>query len=178
MLAEAHERGANKMKKTENFALNQWEPSDSIRRSDFNSDNAAIDAALAANAKALSDYQTANDAAVAKKAEQSAVTALETTVAGKGNCQIAYGTYTGGGNDSHSLSFDIYPLMVMVLNKSDGGDPLTLLRPAVKGGNMTGNSISVTWSNKKVSWSLSGTYGDACDESGTTYAYVAIGVSA
>ncbi len=34
------------MQKTANFNLNQWEASDPICRADFNSDNAAIDAAL------------------------------------------------------------------------------------------------------------------------------------
>ena len=34
------------MTKTTNFNLNQWEPTDPIRREDFNADNAAIDAAL------------------------------------------------------------------------------------------------------------------------------------
>lgn len=35
------------MTKTENFNLNQWEPSDLIRPEDFNADNAILDAALA-----------------------------------------------------------------------------------------------------------------------------------
>lgn len=46
------------MQKTTNYQLNQWESTDKISRADFNADNAAIDAALAS------------------KAEQSAVTAL------------------------------------------------------------------------------------------------------
>ena len=41
------------MKKTENYALNQWEAADVVRREDFNADNAAIDAALKANADAV-----------------------------------------------------------------------------------------------------------------------------
>ena len=32
--------------KTENYQLNQWEPSDNFLRTDFNEDNARIDAAL------------------------------------------------------------------------------------------------------------------------------------
>lgn len=34
------------MTKTENFSLNQWEPTDKLSRADFNSDNAAVDTAL------------------------------------------------------------------------------------------------------------------------------------
>ena len=36
------------MKKTAQFGLNQWEMSDRIQMQDFNADNAAIEAALAA----------------------------------------------------------------------------------------------------------------------------------
>ena len=36
------------MKQTENYQLNQWEKDDRIQMEDFNSDNAKIDAALAA----------------------------------------------------------------------------------------------------------------------------------
>lgn len=70
------------MTKTQNYQLNQWESTDKISRGDFNSDNAKLDAALAANAKALSDYKTANDAVVAKKAEQSALEGASTTLQG------------------------------------------------------------------------------------------------
>lgn len=34
------------MTKTENYRLNQWEPTDKLSREDFNQDNAKIDAAL------------------------------------------------------------------------------------------------------------------------------------
>ena len=36
------------MTQTPNFHLNQWSPEDYVRRTDFNADNAKIDAALAA----------------------------------------------------------------------------------------------------------------------------------
>lgn len=39
--------------KTENYQLNQWEPSDSFLRSDFNEDNARLDAALAQKCEAF-----------------------------------------------------------------------------------------------------------------------------
>ncbi|MGM9607322.1 MAG: hypothetical protein ACI3XJ_07445 [Oscillospiraceae bacterium] len=70
------------MEKTANYHLNQWDAADPIRREDFNADNAKIDAALAAGAQALADYQTANDAAVAQKAEQSALEDVQTALQG------------------------------------------------------------------------------------------------
>jgi hypothetical protein len=40
-------KGGLFMNKTKNYALNQWGPTDPIRRQDFNRDNAVLDAALA-----------------------------------------------------------------------------------------------------------------------------------
>lgn len=62
------------MNQTANYQLSQWEPTDRILMSDFNADNAKIDAALKANADAI----TAEAAA-----RQQAVTALTQTVSGK-----------------------------------------------------------------------------------------------
>ena len=113
------------MTKTKNYNLNQWEPADPIRRTDFNADNAAIDAALAGNAKALSDYKTANDAAVARKADKTALAALEQSVdddlaaqsqqlggeiaalaaalgSGGSNCRVTHGSYVGNGKSGKS----------------------------------------------------------------------------
>ena len=81
------------MEKTRNYQLNQWAAGDKVQRVDFNADNAKIDAAI----KAV-------DAKADTRAAQTALDALAATVsghtsalAGKGNCQIAAGTYTGTG---------------------------------------------------------------------------------
>ena len=60
--------------KTQNYQLNQWVKSDRVLMSEFNADNAKIDAAL--------------------KAEANARTA---GLAKKGNCTIGILTYTGDG---------------------------------------------------------------------------------
>ena len=65
------------MNKTANFQLTQWEKTDRIMMEDFNRDNAAIDAALKSNAEA--------------------VAALQTALAGVGNCSIEAKSYTGNG---------------------------------------------------------------------------------
>ena len=67
------------MTQTQNYQLNQWEAADQVKRTDFNADNAKLDAALA------------------QKADLSALAALQTAVANKGNCQVKYGTYVGTG---------------------------------------------------------------------------------
>ena len=83
---------------TTNYNLNQWEATDKVLRTEFNEDNAKIDAALKANADALA--------------------ALEDTLALKGNCQIEVQTYTGNGKSGASnptvLTFSKVPLLVLI----------------------------------------------------------------
>ena len=62
---------------TEHYELNQWEPTDQVLRTDFNADNAKIDAALAG----LAETDTALWAAVQKC----------------GNCKIVRVPFTGNG---------------------------------------------------------------------------------
>ena len=57
------------MNQTSNYQLNQWQLHDRVMMQDFNADNAKIDAAL-----------HALDTAVDAKADQTALTALQTTV--------------------------------------------------------------------------------------------------
>ena len=61
------------MEKTINYQLNQWAAGDKVQRVDFNADNAKLDAALKANADAITAEVSARDKAVA--AEVSARTA-------------------------------------------------------------------------------------------------------
>ena len=72
---------------TTNYDLCQWEATDQVLRTDFNADNAKIDAALASHAA---------------------------EIAGFGNCQIETGSYVGAGDTSNSLTFSGVPLLVFV----------------------------------------------------------------
>ena len=105
---------------------------------DFNADNAKMDAAL----KSLSDQvlQKANQSAlntlissVNQKADASTVSSLssllnseisqrqaadsslQTALALKGNCQIYYGTYTGDGQQTRTLTFPGRPLLIQIM---------------------------------------------------------------
>ena len=124
------------MQKTTNYQLNQWVKSDRIQMEDFNSDNAKIDAALKGNADG--------------------VAALQTALAGAGNCGIAVTGYTGAGvygaENANTLSFEHPPLAVFIF----GGDVGFLSRDRemrVLRGNSTA-STTTTWSadGKSVSW--------------------------
>ncbi|WP_300347465.1 hypothetical protein [uncultured Oscillibacter sp.] len=144
---------------TPNYNLNQWSKDDRVLMEDFNADNAKIDAALAGKA----------DAAV--------LTALTQAVAGKGNCQMVYGQYTGNGQSVETnpitLTFEKKPIVVMV------ADSISIMI-AVRGGGAgakissgSGQSNTLTWGEKSVSWTAKNTYGAGMNESGRVYYYIA-----
>ena len=68
---------------TTNYNLNQWEATDKVLRTDFNEDNAKIDAALKTNADAIAAETAARTAAVNSKADAATVAALSETVSSK-----------------------------------------------------------------------------------------------
>ena len=70
------------MNKTANFQLTQWEKTDRILMEEFNSDNEKIDTALKSNADKAA--------------------ALQTALAGAGNCEIGMISYTGTGKNGDS----------------------------------------------------------------------------
>ena len=95
--------------KTEHYELNQWLATDQVLRTDFNADNAKIDAALAGLASQ-----------VAGKAAQSAVTALTQTVSGKAD-QSALNSLTQTVNGKASQA-DLTALSQTVAGKADQAD--------------------------------------------------------
>ena len=95
---------------TEHFSLNQWQADDQVKRTDFNEDNAKIDAALndlsggLAAAQAEKADQTALDALAAEVAKKATTAALEAVRAAVP--KIAVGTYTGTGTYGDSKPDD------------------------------------------------------------------------
>lgn len=107
---------------TEHFSLNQWQADDQVKRTDFNEDNAKIDAALndlsggLAAAQAEKADQTALDALaaeVAKKATTAALEALSKKLASM-PCLVT-GTYTGDGAESRLISLGFQPKALLVM---------------------------------------------------------------
>lgn len=125
------------MNKTANFQLTQWEKTDRIMMEDFNRDNAAIDAALKANADG--------------------VAALQTALASCGNCKVVAKTYVGTGQNGqdhpNTLTFDSQPLFVIIGTYETRN--LYLLSGCTSA-NLTFSSsevgISVSWNGNQVSW--------------------------
>ena len=171
---------------TPNYKLSQWSKSDRVQMEDFNADTANIEAAI----KAV-------EALAGGKADSSALDALSRTVsghtaalAGKGNCQIAAGTYTGTGKYSSasptSLTFPFQPKLVAIQNRA-GATPETedssyfdymmmvLVWPVAQYRLCNGrNPVTITWSGNKVSW-----YAESAPRQlnalGRIYHYVALG---
>ena len=79
---------------TTNYQLSQWSKSDQVKMEDFNADNAKIDAALA------------------QKADASALAALTTLVGTP--LKLAAGSYVGDGAESRTIPLPFTPKAVYV----------------------------------------------------------------
>ena len=103
---------------TEHFSLNQWLPDDQVKRTDFNEDNAKIDAALNDLSGGLAEKadQAALDALAAEVAKKATTAALE-TVSKKLAAMpcLVTGTYTGDGTDSRLISLGFQPKALLVM---------------------------------------------------------------
>ena len=175
------------MTKTINYNLNQWDADDPVRRTDFNEDNAKLDAALSAkaDAAAVAAAQSQVQAQLAGKADTSALAALQTVVNGKGNCQVEYGTYVGtggyGSDWSHPtvLRLGYRPRLVLVGAENDDGLGI-FLWPAPWTANIhqaNNSGLAVQWLEDGLQWQDTNGYtqraGGQLNESGVTYYYVA-----
>ena len=173
---------------TSNYGLCQWQPNDKVLRTEFNADNAKIDAALAgkASASALSSLQSTVNGLSSGKADVSALNNLSATVAqhttalaGKGNCTIYTTSYTGSGasgaGSPNSVTFPAKPEVVFI--SSAGGMRAALIQGqqtgfAQSGG--SGSSISLTWSGTSLRWYCANSAVGQLNEKNITYLVVAL----
>ena len=89
------------MNYTQNYQLNQWEAADRVQRTDFNADNAKLDAAIQAQADALAAERSVREAA-----DQSIRMSL---------VKLAAGSYTGDGADSRTIYLGFTPKAVLLM---------------------------------------------------------------
>ena len=100
------------MQHTQNYQLSRWEKDDRIMMEDFNADNAKLDAALKANADAVSALQTGKADAAALSEETSARTAADSTLTARvtaleqGVKLVRLGTYTTAAFNQN-VTFDL-----------------------------------------------------------------------
>ena len=92
---------------TPNYGLHQWEPGDNFLRTDFNTDFAKIDEALQVKA---------DKTAVAQKADQSALEAVQTLA--EGRCRVVTGSYMGTGKAGITVNLGGRPKAVIFPHES------------------------------------------------------------
>ena len=155
---------------TEHFSLNQWQADDQVKRTDFNEDNAKIDAALndlsggLAAAQAEKADQTALDALAAEVAKKATTAALEAVRAAV--TKLVVGSYTGNGScgQSHPRTLDFTatlgrPPKFVAVRSKDGDHRCLFLIPGMTNSNnhlsdsyIMDTKNTVTWSGNRVSW--------------------------
>ena len=113
---------------TPNFNLCQWEAEDQVLRTDFNTDNARIDAALAA------------------KADKSALNSLQGTVN-----SLSTGSGKYGSSNPTALAFPYKPVFLHV-----GAKDYFLSFTAVRGQEFASYVLAGDYHNVYLSWSSTG----------------------
>ena len=156
---------------TANYQLSQWEPEDKVLRTDFNADNAKIDAAIKAEADARASGMAALSKTVSGHAD-----ALDK----KGNCRIVLQTYTGTGTFGYEHPTMRYfpgkPLMVRFMSPTDGHSVTALYgsRGSYYAAGSHAYSVSVIWSGNSVGlWHSTGA-SQQMNLEGATYQVLAL----
>ena len=147
----------------------------------FNDAFDGIDKALKANADAAQALQSG-------KADAQTVSALAKNLGTAGhNCRIAVGSYTGtdtyGSANPTSLTFDFYPVVVIVaiVSESPANNPSVFIRgrnlAASKPEGGAYSTLKLTWSDNGVSWYNANTGKNSAYQlnAATQYCYVVLG---
>jgi len=172
---------------TPNYSLCQWQASDKVLRTEFNADNAKIDAALAEKAPAstVRSLQSTVSGLQTGKADKSALDSLSAVVSGhtaslgkKGNCVLYTTSYTGNGqygsaSATRTLTFPGEPLLVAIAGERGFMLLLRGVGEAVAVFPTQGYTNNVTWNGSSVSWYSAASAGSYMMNSGGTVYQVA-----
>ena len=163
---------------TPNYSLCQWEAEDKVLRTEFNADNAKIDAAIQAVDRRVDGKASTASVNSLKSTVDSLSQTLSqqtTTLLGKGNCQIYATSYVGNGKygsgQPTSFTFSHKPLVVFVTGP-DGYQGI-FTRGSTKhyagrfGGG--GNYVNLIWGSKSVQWYSDQSASVQMNQSGWTY---------
>ena len=143
---------------TENYGLCQWEATDQVLRTDFNEDNAKVDAALETLTNTVKGHTT--------------------ELGTKGNCQIYRTTYVGTGAYGPSspvrLTFPKPPLAILLTSpygvgvfiQGDWGYIVLSVNQVTR--------VTTTWSGNTVSWYHTESPNYHQNKEGVTYYVVAL----
>ena len=149
---------------TEHVGLCQWEATDQVLRTEFNQDNAKVDAALDTLEQAVTQHGEALETQAA-------------AIAKLGNCTVYHTTYTGNNQYSRSQTFPGKPMVVMVAN-TNGGDGfiawrgMTVVKPFHQ--QYGTHQISLTWGDDSLSWSYADSIDWVMNRSGQSYQVIGL----
>ena len=147
---------------TEHYDLCQWEATDQVQRTDFNADNAKLDAALDALAGQVAEKADGDDLAALSETVAGHTAAL----AGCGNCQIYTTTYVGDGTKSRTYTFPGTPLAVLISGPSI--HILALYSNSHAMSLLSGDywSLSAAWSGNTLTLAYTGSFGGGEEKMG------------
>ena len=134
------------LKQTTNYQLNQWDPEDRILRTDFNSDNSKIDAALKDQLNLLAK-----------------------------TCQPYIISYTGDGNPTRTMEFPGKPLFVIAVGSSviftaiRGGEKAYSVFSGMAQG-----SYLTTWGERSFTWQIGTQLAYSANNTGAAYQMFAL----
>ena len=161
---------------TSNYNLCQWAASDKVLRTEFNADNAKIDAALASINSGKASASALNTLNNTVSSLSATVSAQGNTLTKKGNCQIAVTSYTGNGQNTRTHTFSKMPVMFFII-----GETLMFVGAGATWAKSHGTNdreINVAWSGNSVTFSISSTSGNlpaaVANVSGKTYQIIAL----
>ena len=150
---------------TSNYGLCQWEATDQVLRTEFNEDNAKMDAVL----------DTLEQAVTQQGAE---LESQATAIAKLGNCQFYIASYTGDGT-TKTLShlFPHKPVVVMIMDMrtdflANGRDIIACQGKTIP--TVGDNELQITWSGNTMSWFYDGSTEVLLNSPNRTYQIVAI----
>ena len=152
------------MNKTANFQLTQWEKTDRILMEEFNSDNEKIDTAL--------------------KSSADGVAALQTALAGAGNCSVETYTYTGtgtyGANSPTAIAFPKKPAAVLIFGYNflalltDKASDIISLSWFANGSDVFFQSLCATWQGGTLTFYDTDNANDQGNGNGRLYQVIAL----
>ena len=149
---------------TEHIGLCQWEATDQVLRTEFNQDNAKVDAALDTLEQAVTQHGEALEAQAA-------------AIAKLGNCTIYQASYAGTGSTSRSQTFPGRPVAVMVAetNGEDGFIAWREMEMAISIHREYGfGDLSLTWGTNSLSWSHESSANGAMNASRQSYQLIGL----
>ena len=160
--------------KTEHYELNQWLATDQVLRTDFNADNAKIDAALAGKA--------GTEALESLASTVSSLEAAASQLASTRNCCIYTTSYSGDGQTSRTFTFPQKPMLVMAVGGGEysfytvQGTPMALgfhITDAIYDSGLSGRKLNTSWSENNVTVSCGDVY-VMCNQLGGSYRLLAL----